>query len=350
MPKGERFLTREENGEMENRKILFTAPEKAEVVACPMPEIGPDEVLIETDYTVISAGTEKANLLDTPNVGHQWPKHLGYSGSGHIIAVGDQVKDYQVGDRVLTDHLGHQAFVKASFRPNKDGFFKVSEGIDQLDAAMVVVGSMGVQGARKTKLQLGEAGMVTGLGILGMFAVQAMKNMGAMPLIAVDFDANRRAIALKLGADYALDPAEPDFEEQVCALTEGRMINANVEVTGSAAALLQCLKVAAWEGRITLTGCTRKSDVPIDYYSMVHRRGVQLIGAHNFVRPVMDSYPGYWTRHDDFAMIMRAIRLGKMQVRPVITDVISTEDAPRVYRELCEEKTLPLGRVFDWHR
>ncbi len=335
---------------MENRRILFTAPEKAEVVSCPMPEIGPEEVLIETDYTVISAGTEKANLLDTPNVGHRWPKQLGYSGSGHIIAVGANAGDFQVGDRVLNDHLDHQAFVKARFQPNRDGFFKISEDIDQLDAAMVVIGSMGMQGARKTCLQLGETGMVTGLGILGMFAVQTLRNMGALPLIAVDFDARRRDIALQLGAYWALDPADPDFLSQVSELTDGRMIQANVEVTGSDAALLQCLQAAAMEGRITLTGCTRVSDVPIDYYSMVHRRGVHLIGAHNFIRPAMDSHPGYWTRHDDFATIIRAIHLGRMQVRPIITDILSTDDAPRVYRELCREKTLPLGRVFDWHR
>ena len=68
----------------ENRKIIFTKPGVAEVVPCAMPEIGPDEVLIETDYTAISAGTEKANILDLPNVSHTWPKQPGYSGSGRI--------------------------------------------------------------------------------------------------------------------------------------------------------------------------------------------------------------------------------------------------------------------------
>ena len=66
-------------------------------------------------------------------------------------------------------------------------------------------------------------------------------------------------------------------------LTEGRMIQANVEVTGSSAALLQSLQVAARGGRIALAGCTRVSDVPIDFYTLVHKPGVQLIGAHNHV-------------------------------------------------------------------
>ena len=333
----------------ENRKIIFTKPGVAEVVSCEMPEIGPDEVLIETDYTAISAGTEKANIIDLPNVSHVWPKQLGYSGSGRIIEVGSNVTDYQVGDRVLTDHLGHQAFVKAKFQRNGDGFYKVVEDIDQLDAAFVVVGSMGVQGARKTKLQLGETGMVTGLGILGMFAVQSMVHMGALPLIAVDYSGERRKIALELGADSALSPDE-DFVEAVRDLTDGRMVNANVEVTGSSAALRQCLEVAAFEGRISLTGCTRVSDTPIDYYTMVHRPGVQIIGAHNFVRPKADSYHGYWTRHDDFDMIMRMIKNGKFKVKPIISEVHGTDDAARIFNELSYNDKLSLGHVFDWHK
>ena len=334
---------------MENRKILFTAPGKAELVSCPMPVLERDEVLIETDYTVISAGTEKANLVSTSNVPQSWPKLLGYSGSGRIVEVGADVKDYHVGDRVLTDHLGHCAYVKAKFKPNGDGFFKINEDIDQLDAAFVVVGSMGVQGARKTHLQMGETGMITGLGILGMFALQSMVNMGAVPLIAVDYQEKRRRIALELGADYALSPDE-NLAEAVREITDGRMINANVEVTGSSAALLQSLQVASPLGRISLTGCTRVSDTPIDFYSMVHRPGIQLIGAHNFVRPHADSYQGYWTRHDDFATIIRMIHSGKMKVRPLISEILSPEDAPRIFSELCSNDEMPLGNVFDWHK
>ena len=296
---------------MENRKILFTAPGKAELVPCEMPRIAPDEVLIETDYTAISAGTERANLLDMPNVTHQWPKHLGYSGSGRIVEVGTTVKNFRVGQRVLMDHLGHCAYAKARFQVNGDGFYPVPEDVDPLEAAFVVVGSMGVQGARKTRLQMGEAAMVTGLGILGLFAVQSMVRMGATPLIAVDFAEDRRRVALELGADYALAP-DAHFVEAVRELTE--------------------------------------ADVPIDFYTLVHKPGVQLIGAHNHVRPAADSYWGYWTRHDDFAAMLRMMRMGKMRVRPMISGVFAPEQAPEVFRELGENACVPLGRAFDWHK
>ena len=69
---------------------------------------------------------------------------------------------------MLTDHLNHRSHCVCEFQKNANGFFRIEEPeVDQLEAAFVVIGSMGVQGARKTRLQLGESGMVTGLGILG---------------------------------------------------------------------------------------------------------------------------------------------------------------------------------------
>ena len=68
-----------------------------------------------------------------------------------------------------------------------------------------------------------------------------------------------------------------------------------VEVTGVAAALQQALEYVAWEGRVSLLGCTRIPDVPIDFYKYVHRRGISLIGAHTFARARQESAPGRWT-------------------------------------------------------
>ncbi len=333
---------------MKTKQILFTSVETAELVEVELAPLAENEVLIETDFTALSAGTEKANLLTMPNVSQKFPKRLGYSGSGHVIEVGSAVKDVQVGDRVLTDHLGHSKYVKASFKKNGNGYYPFVNQVDQMDAAFVVVGSMGVQGLRKTKLQMGETAMVTGLGILGMFAVQAARLSGGLPVIAADFDENRLKTALQLGADYAVNPSEGDFKEKIQELTHGRMIDANVEVTGSAKALKQALSVAAFMGRISLTGCTRVSDCPIDFYSEVHRPGIQLIGAHNFVRPTGDSREGYWTRHDDFRTILGFLENGKLLVKPIIHTVASPKDCGTVYRDLCTRKDLPLGTVFDW--
>jgi threonine dehydrogenase-like Zn-dependent dehydrogenase len=220
--------------------------------------------------------------------------------------------------------------------------------IPSLEAAFTIIASMGLGGVRKLELELGESAMVMGLGLLGIFAVQFLRLSGAYPLIAADLNPARRQLALQLGADYAFDPSAPDFIDQVKRVTKGAGVRATVEVTGVSAALQQALQCAARQGRISLLGCTRVSDCPVDFYSQVHQPGVKLIGAHNMVRPKVDSYPHHWTHHDDCRAILELLGAKRIQVAPIVSRVVSPEAAPEIYSQLCTDPEFPMGTVFDW--
>ena len=207
---------------------------------------------------------------------------------------------------------------------------------------------MGLGGVRKLEIELGESAMVMGQGLLGIFATQFLRLSGANPVIAVDLNPQRRELALKLGADYAFDPSDKDFVEKVKEVTKGKGVNGCVEVTGIAQAMNQALQCASWMGRISLLGCTRVSDSAVDYYQQVHRPGVKLIGAHNFVRPKHESYPHHWTHHDDCRAILDMIASKRIQVEPIISRVESPVNAPQIYNELCDDKNFPIGTMFDW--
>jgi threonine dehydrogenase-like Zn-dependent dehydrogenase len=155
-------------------------------------------------------------------------------------------------------------------------------------------------------------------------------------------------LALQLGADYAFDPSAPDFIDQVKRVTKGAGVRATVEVTGVSAALQQALQCAARQGRISLLGCTRVSDCAVDFYSQVHQPGVKLIGAHNMVRPKVDSYPHHWTHHDDCRAILELLGAKRIQVAPIVSRVVSPEAAPEIYSQLCGDPEFPMGTVFDW--
>jgi len=319
------------------------------------------EVLLENDYTVISAGTERANLLNMPNTSasqapdfatlqapdpsKKFPFFPGYCGIGRVIAVGDGVDPSLTGKRALSVWSGHRshALQSAASLTTVD-----DERIDSLDASMTHIASMGLQGVRKLRLEIGESAMVIGLGLLGVFAVQCAALSGAVPVIVSDFDKRRRDLALTLGADYAFAPDEERLPEKVRELTYGKGANGVVEVTGSAKALQQALTYVAREGRVSLLGCTRVSDAPVDFYQYVHQRGVSLIGAHTMVRPAQESRPGYWTERDDYRTLLALIAAKKLKVRPIISEIVSPEKAPEVYKRLAEDKNPPLGVVFDW--
>ena len=127
------------------------------------------EVLARMEYTVVSGGTEKACLLASKNTSQKFPRSLGYCGVGHAVAVGSAVKKISVGDRVLVYHGNH-----ASYNIRKeDEITKVEDAsIDSLDAAFVIIASMGLGGVRKLEIELGESAIVMGQGLLGIFSTQ----------------------------------------------------------------------------------------------------------------------------------------------------------------------------------
>lgn len=330
---------------MKNKQILFTAVHTAELVDNEVREIEANEVLVKMEYTVVSGGTERANIMDLPNTPKVFPKALGYCGVGYVEQIGANVTTVSVGDRVLVYHGWHSLY---NIRPESDVTKVEHDEIDSLEAAFVIIASMGLGGVRKLELEIGESAMVMGLGLLGTFAVQFLRASGANPLIAADLNPSRRDLALRLGADYALDPSDPEFVAKVKEITGGKGVNACVEVTGVSQAMRQALDCASWMGRISLLGCTRVSEGTIDYYQQVHRPGVKLIGAHNFVRPKFESYPHHWTHQDDCKAILDMILRKRIQVMPIISRVEKPEEAPRVYNELCDDKQFPIGTVFDW--
>ena len=330
---------------MKSKTIVFTKPKTAEYIERDIAEVTGALVRVKMEYTVVSGGTERANIMAMNNTWQKFPMSLGYCGVGYVEEIGEAVQKIAVGDRVLVYHGIH---TKYNVVPESDVTKVADESIDSLDAAFVIIASMGLGGVRKLELELGESAMVMGLGLLGMFSVQFLRLSGANPLIAVDLNEQRRSLALRLGADYALDPSDPDFVNKVKEITKGRGVNATVEVTGVSAAMNQALECASWMGRISLLGCTRVSDSSVDYYQQVHRPGIKLIGAHNFVRPKVESYPHHWTHHDDCRAILEMIASGRVEVKPIVSRVELPENAPRIYDELCNDKNFPLGTVFDW--
>jgi threonine dehydrogenase-like Zn-dependent dehydrogenase len=203
-----------------------------------------------------------------------------------------------------------------------------------------VIAAMGLGGMRRLQIEVGESAMVVGLGLLGLFAVQFCRLAGAYPVVAVDFDPKRRELAIKMGADRAVDPSELAGME--------REIDTCVEVTGYASALKNLLPAMKYFGRVSLLGCTRVSDELIDYYSQVHKPGIQLIGGHNMARPAVDSRPGCWTHQDDCKAILKLIEAGRISIKPMLGRVVDPEDCAEIYRQLCEDADFPVGTVFDW--
>lgn len=327
--------------------IQFVARGKAEVRETELDDnLKADEVLLKTDVTLISPGTEFACLNGVLNRGEvKYPLTLGYSAVGKVLKVGENVKHIAVGDRCLCYHSVHRNYQK---RPVADVVKIEDDNLLSKDAVFCVVGCMGFQGVRRCRVEFGESCMVMGLGLLGLFAVQTAALSGCYPVIGLDFNENRRKIALELGADAAFSPDDPELEEKIKSLTYGRKCDSVIEVTGNPQAVVQGLKLTADFGRISLVGCSRTPTENIDFYNLVHRPGISVLGAHNMARPLHDRRPGIWTMNEDMTLLLRYMAAGKLKIGSMFNMVADPKDAPSVYDRLFNRDPELLGVVFDW--
>ena len=224
---------------------------------------------------------------------------------------------------------------------------RIPDEVTSAEASMALIPTFPLAAIRKTKLEIGESAMVMGLGILGIFAVQLLRVAGAYPVIAVDPVAERREFALKMGADFTLDPTEANFADKVISLSDGG-VNVCIEVTGLGVGLVQALDCMKMMGRVALLGCTRNSKFEIDYYAKVHGRGVSLIGAHTMARPKKESAPSLWTDEDDLKTVLALICGKRLDFASMICEIHSPEKAQDIYTRLANEKNFPIGVLFDW--
>lgn len=333
------------------REIQFVAPGKAELRTVEVPEPGDRDVVVETVVSSVSAGTEKANLLGDPNVAggakvdmeHYYPRALGYSSAGTVVRTGGAVTRVKEGDRVVVYWGKHRDYNSVS----EQNVVKIPDNVPFSAAALSFIGTFPLAAIRKTHAAIGEAALVMGEGTLGNLATLFLREAGCAPVVAVDPVEARREKALLLGADYAFDPTDPAFAENVKRVTGGGA-KVCVEVTGRGKGLDQALDCMARFGRVALLGCTRDSNFTIDYYGKVHFPGITLIGAHTRARPDLESRDDCYTHIDDIASILKMQSLGRFDLDTLIADTRDPADCAAVYADLASNPAFPTVTQFRW--
>lgn len=337
------------------KQIVFTKVNTAELLnmgELDLDLIGENQVVVKTAISNISNGTEKANITGNPNISiceeevFSFPRYLGYSSTGTVIKVGNAVTSVKEGDRVVVFDGYHKNYNVMS----ENKVVKVpSNDISFNDCAISYISTFPLAAVRKTEVEIGESALVMGLGILGQCAVKYFKIAGAVPVIAVDPVKERREQALLSGADYVLDPTEPNFANKVKELTNGG-VNACVEVTGLGVGLNQALDCMAKFGRIALLGCTRDKNFTVDYYRKVHGPGIKLIGAHTAARPTIESHPSYFTTADDIRSALYLLQYNRITFVDLLKEVHSPNECGEVFYRLATDKNFPLCVQFDWSK
>ncbi len=249
----------------------------------PCPRVKSGHLLIRTTTSLVSAGTEKmmvdfgkANLLDKarqqpdkvkmvldkvktdglmPTIDAvrskmAQPLPLGYCNVGVVIEVGAGVEGYAVGDRVVSN--GKHAEVVCV---PTNLCAKIPESVDDEAAAFTVIGAIALQGIRLVQPTLGEAVVVTGLGLIGLVTVQLLRANGCR-VLGLDFDSARLEMARQLGAETVDLANGEDPVAAAQAFSRGRGVDA-VLLTASTKSndpVHQAATMCRKRGRVVLVG------------------------------------------------------------------------------------------------
>ena len=364
-------------------QILQDLKQGATIVeTVPVPLVRPGHLLIRTRRSLVSAGTERmllefgrANFIEkarqqpdkvrmvldklrTDGIGPTMrsvqakldkPIPLGYSNAGVVVEVGAGVTRFQVGERVVSNGP-HAEYVCVP----ENLCAAIPDGVDDEAACFTVVSAIALQGIRLVVPTLGETVVVTGLGLIGLLAVQLLRANGCH-VLGIDPDAGRAALARGYGAETCVLSAGEDPLEAARRVSGGRGVDA-VVITASTQSnepMHQAAQMCRQRGRIVLVGVTGLELSRADFYAKELSFQVSCSYGPGRYDPAYEEqgqdYPiGFvrWTEQRNFEAVLELLAAGRLDISQLVSDRVAVADAARGYDVLATGN--PLAIVLEY--
>lgn len=356
--------------------MLQAIIKKGKVIAeeVPSPILSEGEILIAVSYSCISAGTELTSvgnsadnllvramkqpenlkkvidLAKAQGISRAFSKvqqkvkygtPIGYSNAGIVIAIGEGVTNFQVGDKVAAAGAGIANHAEYVVVPQNLAM-KVPENLDLALASTVTLGGIAIQGVRRADLKMGEYGVVVGAGILGLLTAQFLKNSGVRAIVS-DINEERLKIAKELGADLVINPAKEDLVKEVANFTGGYGADGVIftAATASSEPLSDAFKACKKKGRVILVGVSgmeiKRADI---YQKELDFKISTSYGPGRYDRQYEDlgnDYPyGYvrWTENRNMSEYLKQLSEGKVRLDLLINKVFPIAQVEAAYASL----------------
>ncbi len=357
----------------------------------PVPACKSGGVLVRSDYSLISMGTEAMKIHESKlsligkararpdqvkkvmeTVAQQGPvatykkvmnrldsyTPLGYSLSGVVVAVGSGVEEFKVGQRVACG--GNQFALHAEYNWVPTNMcVAIPDDVSSLHASYATVGSISMQGFRQSEATLGETACVIGLGLVGQILVQILRAAG-VHVVGIDVSTERCDQAVASGAAACGIPGETSFDAMKATLmsltngagadhiflTAGGNTNQPVEIAAD---------LARDRARIVDIGKC-KLDLPWNAYyeKELDVRFSRSYGPGRYDPTYEEGgidYPiGYvrWTERRNMECIIDLLAAGKLDFDVITSDVVDFDDAVSVYERINAGELQGLGVVFKY--
>ncbi len=329
---------------MTARALVFTGPESVAVRECSVPSPDADELLVDTDCSAISPGTEL--LLYRDEIPDQltadtaissiegdlsFPIKYGYAAVGNVVETGSAVDPELQGSRVFAFHP-HQSRFTA---PVSD-VVPVPEGMDSHRAVVLPTMETAVNLLLDGSPRIGERVTVFGAGPIGLCTTRLLAEFPLESLRVVEPIEKRRELARTFGADEALRPEE---------LTSDAGDDLVYELSGDPAALDRALDVVGYDGRIIVGSWYGSKQSSLSLGEQFHRDRIEIESSQ--VSTISPALRGRWST--DRRRERAVSHLQQIDTEPMITDRVPLSDAQAAYEKLnhSPESTVQVVLQYD---
>ena len=275
------------------RAAVYRGAHDVRLEEVPVPAIGPGEILVRV-HTCGICGTD---LKKIATGSHSAPRIFGHETSGVIAKVGEGIRKFAVGDRVVVFHhipcgecyyCRHKTFAQcttykkvgctAGFEPSGGGFaeyvrvmdwivqkgtVRIPDGISFEQACFVEPVNTCIKGIETLHLEAGETVLVIGQGPIGIILATLAKRAGAR-VITSDLHPARLTIANSFGLNLTINASKADAGEAVREMTEGRGADAVILAVGGNGMIRPAMDATRPGGRVLLFAQTVRGEATID--------------------------------------------------------------------------------------
>ncbi len=311
----------------------------------------PQELLIETEWTFISSGTELANFTGIEprmwekGTGRYIPRRPGYANVGTVLAVGQQVNKAQVGERVFT-YAKHESL--AVFNQARLVYPVPQEVPSDLAVASRMAG-VAATAILVSTIHGSPTVAVFGLGIVGNLASQMFRARGCR-VIAVDPIQVRRQRAAEVGISTLGGSSPEEVQDQIMDLTDGQGADLVIEAVGHSAVCMQALAATRRFGQLVILGTPR---APVegnltDFLGEVHYRSIRVLGALEWRYPMYPAINADMSQFEKQRMVFDWLAEGRIQLEPLISHCLPPASIAEAYEGLLHKKEEFFGVALQW--
>lgn len=332
------------------RALYFVGPTEVSVEREPVDGPEPDEVLVETQFSAVSSGTELLiyrgemphdcaadATIDALEGDLTYPLKYGYATVGDVVACGVDVDGSWLGRTVFAfnPHETRFAVSPADLVPVPDD---VSTATATLLPTAETATTLVLDGAPR----VGERVVVFGAGMIGLVTTSILSRFPLSELVVVEPVAERREMAARLGADETVPPG------RAAAIGErGEPAGADLayELSGSPAALDDAVDAVGYDGRIVVGSWYGRKRAEHDFGGFFHRNRIDISSSQ--VSTIAPELRGRWTKERRTEAAWD--RLRAVRTESLITHRVGFADAPEAYRLLDEgpENALQVLLTYD---